>query len=125
MTRTTLGRAKFFAAGLILATLPVLAAVAQSAAPGAGVDGAKIANADADPGEWFVTVEPIRSSASLRSTRSTHRTSSLSASPGNIGPIPSAASKRRRSSRRRDVHHAPWSKVIALDAKTGKELWTV
>ena len=124
MTRTMLGRAKFFAAGLILASLPMLAAVAQSAAPGAGVDGAKITNADADPGEWLTHGR----------TYSEQRFSPLDKiNTANVKSLGVAWEYRTYSVR--GLEATPivadgvmfitlsWSKVIALDAKTGKELW--
>src|SRR5450432_2254042 len=47
-------RVEAFVLAALLLAVPAYAAMQNSAAtPGAGVDGAKIANADADPGEWL------------------------------------------------------------------------
>ena len=95
------------------------------AAPGADVDGAKIAKADADPGEWL----------SHGRTYSEQRFSPLSQiNAGNVKSLGVAWAYRTYSVR--GLEATPivsngvmfitlaWSKVIALDAKTGKELWT-
>ena len=124
MKRNTLSRSRMLALGLVLAAIPPLAALAQSASPGAGVDTAKIANADADPAEWL----------SHGRTYSEQRFSPLDKiNTGNVKSLGVAWEYRTYSVR--GLEATPivadgvmfitlsWSKVIALDAKTGKELW--
>jgi quinohemoprotein ethanol dehydrogenase len=99
-------------------------AATNSGAPGANVDGAKIANADADPGEWLA---PGR-------TYSEQRFSPLDKiNTSNVKQLGVAWEYRTYSVR--GLEATPivadgvmyitlaWSKVIALDAKSGKELW--
>jgi PQQ-dependent dehydrogenase (methanol/ethanol family) len=106
---------------------PAIAATAKPAAPmqpGAGVDGARIANADADPGEWL----------SHGRTYSEQRYSPLARiDTANVGKLGVAWEYRTYSVR--GLEATPlvadgvmfitlaWSKVIALDAASGKELW--
>jgi PQQ-dependent dehydrogenase (methanol/ethanol family) len=103
-------------------TLPALAAQPQ---PGANVDGAKIINADSDPGEWL----------SHGRNYSEQRFSPLSQiNTGNVHSLGVAWEYRTYSVRGLEATPIvadgvmfitlPWSKVIALDAGTGKELWT-
>ncbi|HUO88198.1 MAG TPA: PQQ-dependent dehydrogenase, methanol/ethanol family [Rhizomicrobium sp.] len=105
-------------------SLPVLAA-GLPAQPGAGVDGAKITKADADPGEWL----------SHGRNYFEQRFSPLAKiNTGNVHSLGVAWEYRTYSVR--GLEATPivadgvmfitlaWSKVIALDAKTGKELWT-
>jgi quinohemoprotein ethanol dehydrogenase len=95
-----------------------------AAAPGANVDGAKIANADADPGEWL----------SHGRTYSEQRFSPLDKiNTTNVKNLGVAWEYRTYSVRGLEATPIvsdgvmfitlPWSKVIALDAKSGKELW--
>ncbi|HSM97206.1 MAG TPA: PQQ-binding-like beta-propeller repeat protein, partial [Rhizomicrobium sp.] len=97
--------------------------IGQSA-PGANVDGAKIANADADPGEWL----------SHGRTYSEQRFSPLDKiNTTNVKNLGVAWEYRTYSVRGLEATPIvsdgvmfitlPWSKVIALDAKTGKEIW--
>jgi quinohemoprotein ethanol dehydrogenase len=53
MKISAFGPARIAAFCLVLVAVPALAAVVQSSSPGAAVDGAKIADADSDPGEWL------------------------------------------------------------------------
>ena len=105
-------------------SLPVLAA-GLPAQPGAGVDSAKITKADADPGEWL----------SHGRNYFEQRFSPLAKiNTGNVHSLGVAWEYRTYSVR--GLEATPivadgvmfitlaWSKVIALDAKTGKELWT-
>jgi quinohemoprotein ethanol dehydrogenase len=105
-------------------SMPGMAAAAH-AAPGADVDGAKIAGADSDPGEWL----------SHGRTYSEQRYSPLNQiNTSNVKSLGVAWDYRTYSVR--GLEATPivsngvmfitlaWSKVIALDAKTGKELWT-
>lgn len=94
------------------------------AQPGATVDGAKIVNADADPGEWLTAGR----------TYSEQRFSPLdkinTTNVGNLG-----VGWEYRTYSVRGLEATPivsdgvmyitlsWSKVVALDARTGKELW--
>ena len=95
-----------------------------AAAPGANVDGAKIANADADPGEWL----------SHGRIYSEQRFSPLDKiNTTNVKNLGVAWEYRTYSVRGLEATPIvsdgvmfitlPWSKVIALDAKSGKELW--
>jgi quinohemoprotein ethanol dehydrogenase len=97
---------------------------AAAAAPGAHVDGAKIAHADADPGEWL----------SHGRTYSEQRFSPLSQiDTANVKDLGVAWEYRTYSVRGLEATPIvadgvmfitlPWSKVIALDAAGGKELW--
>ena len=133
MKLNALGRTKTVVLGLILLAVPAVAAVVQSppptanaaTAPGANVDGAKITNADADPGEWL----------SHGRTYSEQRFSPLDKiNTANVNSLGVAWEYRTYSVR--GLEATPivadgmmyitlsWSKVVALDAKTGKEVWT-
>jgi PQQ-dependent dehydrogenase (methanol/ethanol family) len=113
-------------AALLTAALGLPALAAQPAGPpGAGVDGAKIAKADADPGEWL----------SHGRNYFEQRFSPLDKiNTGNVHSLGVAWEYRTYSVRGLEATPIvadgvmfitlPWSKVIALDAKTGKELWT-
>ncbi|HEY1708529.1 MAG TPA: PQQ-dependent dehydrogenase, methanol/ethanol family [Rhizomicrobium sp.] len=94
------------------------------AQPGASVDGARIANADADPGEWL----------SHGRTYSEQRFSPLDKiNTSNVSKLGVAWEYRTYSVR--GLEATPivadgmmyitlsWSKVVALDAKTGKKVW--
>jgi quinohemoprotein ethanol dehydrogenase len=94
-------------------------------APGANVDGAAIANADARPGDWL----------SHGRTYSEQRFSPLKAiNTSNVSNLGVAWEYRTYSVRGLEATPIEadgklfitlaWSKVIALDARTGKELWT-
>ena len=113
-------------AGVFAGGLAVTAAVAAApnARPGAVVDGAKIANADTDPGEWLA---PGR-------TYSEQRFSPLDKiNTMNVKDLGLAWEYRTYSVR--GLEATPlvadgvmfitlsWSKVVALDAANGKELW--
>ena len=113
--------AGLFAAIISLATLPAVAAPN----PGADVDGKKIANANADPGEWMApgrTYSEQRFSPLKQINKSTvknlgvawqfrtHSVRGLEATPIVVDGTMFIT--------------LPWSIVIALDAKTGQELWT-
>jgi quinohemoprotein ethanol dehydrogenase len=102
---------------------PVVGAMVP-AQPGASVDGTKIANADADPGEWLTAGR----------TYSEQRFSPLEKiNTANVKDLGVAWEYRTYSVR--GLEATPivsdgmmyitlsWSKVIALDARTGKELW--
>src|ERR1051325_9553245 len=105
---------------------PAAAATVKPAPPqpGASVDGAKIANADADPGEWL----------SHGRTYSEQRFSPLAKiNTSNVNKLGVAWEYLTYSVR--GLEATPlvadgvmfitlaWSKVIALNAATGKELW--
>ncbi|HEX3675278.1 MAG TPA: PQQ-dependent dehydrogenase, methanol/ethanol family [Rhizomicrobium sp.] len=101
---------------------PVVTSV--TAPPGASVDGAKIASADSDPGEWL----------SHGRTYSEQRFSPLTAiNTANVKNLGVAWAYRTYSVRGLEATPIvsdgvmfitlPWSKVIALDAATGKEIW--
>src|ERR1043166_5703867 len=109
--------------GSAAAAAPAVHAALQ---PGAGVDGAKIADADADPGEWL----------SHGRTYSEQRYSPLARiNTANVNKLGVAWEYRTYSVR--GLEATPlvadgvmfitlaWSKVIALDAATGKPLWSV
>jgi PQQ-dependent dehydrogenase (methanol/ethanol family) len=108
----------------VVIALPVVAAEAPGQ-PGASVDGGKIANADASPGEWL----------SHGRNYYEQRFSPLAQiNTSNVHSLGVAWEYRTYSVR--GLEATPivadgvmfitlaWSKVIALDAKTGKELWT-
>jgi quinohemoprotein ethanol dehydrogenase len=93
--------------------------------PGATVDGTKIINADADPGEWL----------SHGRNYSEQRFSPLAQiNTGNVHSLGVAWEYRTYSVRGLEATPIvadgvmfitlPWSKVIALDARSGRELWT-
>ncbi|MGA9797250.1 MAG: PQQ-dependent dehydrogenase, methanol/ethanol family [Rhizomicrobium sp.] len=101
-----------------------LFAAAQPAQPGANVDGAKIAAANSDPGEWLTTGR----------TYSEQRFSPLNQiNTTNVSKLGVAWEYRTYSVRGLEATPIvsdgvmfitlPWSKVIALNAKTGKGLW--
>src|SRR5690348_773014 len=109
-------------AAAVAALLCVAAAPIQQ--PGAGVDGAKIAAADSNPGEWLA---PGR-------TYSEQRFSPLKQiNTGNVSKLGVAWQYRTYSVRGLEATPIvsdgmmfitlPWSIVIALDATSGKELW--
>ena len=103
--------------------LGVLAEMPCEARPPADVDGARIAAADRDPGNWLTMGAPIEKSASARSRRSTITTSGSSASPGisrrhHIGTEATTAVVDGIM-----YTTSVWNIVHALDAKTGRELW--
>src|SRR5690242_12654338 len=123
MKFSAFGTTRVVVLGLVLLSAPVLAAVTQSSTPGAAVDGARIANAD--PGEWL----------SHGRTYSEQRFSPLDKiNTANVKSLGVAWEYRTYSVR--GLEATPivvdgmmyitlaWSKVIALDAKTGKEVWT-
>ena len=104
---------------------PAAPAMSENVPPGANVDGAKIANADADPGEWL----------SHGRTYSEQRFSPLDKiNTSNVKSLGVAWEYRTYSVR--GLEATPivadgvmyitlsWSKVVALDARSGKELWT-
>jgi quinohemoprotein ethanol dehydrogenase len=112
-----------FAGAFLVSTC--LIAAAQSPQPGANVDGAKIAAADSDPNEWL----------SNGRTYSEQRFSPLDQiNTTNVGKLGVAWEYRTYSVRGLEATPIvsdgamfitlPWSKVIALDAKTGRGLWT-
>lgn len=122
------GRAKIIALGLFVAAVPALAAVVQTkspASPGGSVDDSRIINADTDPGEWLTHGR----------TYSEQRFSPLDKINTNNVKLLGVAWEYRTYSVR-GLEATPlvvdgvmyftlaWSKVVALDAKTGKELWT-
>jgi PQQ-dependent dehydrogenase (methanol/ethanol family) len=95
------------------------------AAPGANVDGVAIANADARPGDWL----------SHGRTYSEQRFSPLNQiNTSNVKDLGVAWQYRTYSVRGLEATPLAadgklfitlaWSKVVALDARTGKELWT-
>jgi quinohemoprotein ethanol dehydrogenase len=118
--------AALFAAATIASAQPMgSAATTGNTAPGAGVDGAKIEAADSDPGEWL----------SHGRTYSEQRFSPLNQiNASNVKSLGVAWEYRTYSVRGLEgtpiVSNGvmfitlPWSKVIALDARSGKELWT-
>jgi len=135
MIFASVSRFRAAAVGLALMAAPFSLATAYfqfgaiaapaTTAPGAGVDGAKIANADADPGEWL----------SHGRTYSEQRFSPLAKiNTTNVKSLGVAWEYRTYSVR--GLEATPivvdgvmyitlsWSKVIALDARSGKELWT-
>ena len=109
--------------GAIFALL--LLSSAAAAPPGADVDGNSIAQADARPGDWL----------SHGRTYSEQRFSPLDKiNTANVKDLGVAWEYRTYSVRGLEATPIvangvmfitlPWSKVIALDAKSGKELWT-
>ncbi len=121
LAAATLASAQTMMGGMMMGAKPA----SPHAAPGAGVDGAKIANADADPGEWL----------SHGRTYSEQRFSPLNQiNATNVKSLGVAWEYRTFSVRGLEATPIvsngamfitlPWSKVIALDAKTGKQLWT-
>src|SRR5450755_270444 len=133
MNANIIGHIEAVLLALILLVVPGYAAVthaqhatpaAATAVPGASVDGARITNADADPGEWL----------SHGRTYSEQRFSPLGKiNTTNVKSLGVAWEYRTYSVR--GLEATPivvdgvmyitlsWSKVIALDAKSGKELW--
>jgi PQQ-dependent dehydrogenase (methanol/ethanol family) len=113
-------------AALLTAAIALPALAAQpTGQPGAGVDGAKLTGAAADPGEWL----------SHGRNYFEQRFSPLDKiNTGNVHSLGVAWEYRTYSVR--GLEATPivadgvmfitlaWSKVIALDAKSGKELWT-
>ena len=137
MNANVIGHIEAVLLALILLLVPGYAAVTRpqqpppaeggsgGAAPGAGVDGSKIAHADSDPGEWL----------SHGRTYSEQRFSPLAKiNTTNVKTLGVAWEYRTYSVRGLEAtpivadgvmyFTLSWSKVIALDAKTGKELWT-
>jgi len=99
--------------------------ISRAAPPGADVDGGAIAHADARPGEWL----------SHGRTYSEQRFSPLTQiNTSNVKDLGVAWEYRTYSVRGLEATPIvangtmfitlPWSKVIALDAKSGRELWT-
>src|SRR5580765_871234 len=124
MKLVAFSRAKALAFGLVLLGVPALAAVDQSP-PGANVDATRIANADADPGEWL---------SHGRTYSEQHFSPLDKINTSNVKSLGVAWEYRTYSVRGLEAtpivvdgmmyFTLPWSKVIALDARTGKEVWT-
>ncbi len=118
-------RTAAIAGALCLAFAAPVGSAPPPAAPGANVDGAAIANADARPGDWL----------SHGRTYSEQRFSPLNQiNTANVKDLGVAWQYRTYSVRGLEATPIEadgklfitlaWSKVIALDARTGKELWT-
>src|SRR5665213_3982053 len=119
------GLAGTVAAGLLASALMSNAAAAPQPAPaGATVDGAAIVNADKTPGDWL----------SNGRTYSEQRFSPLaSIGKANVGKL--GVAWEFRTNTVRGLESTPivsdgvmyvtgsWSKLWALDAKTGKQIW--
>ena len=116
---------KCYARALLALTFP-LCLLAFSSSHAADVDARRILNADKEPGNWLT----------VGRTYDEQRYSPLTKiNTGNVGQLglawsydlrrgPRAASRRRRSSSTASCTPArAWSNVVALDAKTGKQLW--
>lgn len=112
------------AAGAFIFAAAIASPLNAASPPGADVDGAKITHADGDPGEWL----------SHGRTYSEQRFSPLNQiNTTNVKSLGVAWEYRTYSVRGLEATPIvangvmfitlPWSKVIALDAKTGKQVW--